>query len=117
MIQLEAQTAELRKSESGLEVGRQAFYDAGEAINKTQAAYYEANAEVANLENQVKQNTDARDRMMMQLQQLEESLSRNAKVQTESNEKLRLLNVTLATATEKEQAARTALETFKASAA
>lgn len=113
VIQLEAQTAELRKSESGLEVGRQAFYDAGEAINKTQAAYYEANAEVANLENQVKQNTDARDRMMMQLQQLEESLSRNAKVQTESNEKLRLLNVTLAAATEKEQAARTTLKTLK----
>jgi chromosome segregation protein len=110
VIQLEAQTAELRKSEAGLEVSRQAFYNAGEAINAAQAVYYEANAEVANLENQVKQNAEARDRMTIQLQQLDESLARNAKVRTESNDKLMQLNEALATATEKEQSARANLE-------
>lgn len=113
VIQLEAQTAELRKSETGLETSRQAFYNAGEAINKAQAAYYEANAEVANLENQVKQNAEARDRMTLQLQQLDESLARNAKTKAESNEKLAQLNVALTAANEKEQVARIALDDLK----
>ncbi len=113
VIELEAQTAELRKSETGLETSRQAYYQAGEAINKAQAAYYEANAEVANLENQVKQNAEARDRMSLQLQQLDESLARNAKIKAESNDKLTQLNVALAAANEKEQAARIALEDLK----
>ncbi len=112
--QLEAQTAELRKSETGLETSRQAFYDAGEAINKAQAAYYEANAEVASLENQVKQNTEARDRMTLQLQQLDDSLARNAKTKTESTEKLTQLNVALTAAIEKEHASHTALDDLKA---
>ena len=109
VIELEAKTAELRKSETGLEQSRQAFYDAGEAINTAQAAYYEANASVANLENQVKQNSEARDRMSLQLQQLDESLVRNAKTKAESNEKLAQLNADLAAASEKEQVARTTL--------
>ena len=75
--ELEAQTAELRKSESQVETARQAFYAASEAINSAQAAYYEANAEVSNLENQVKQNAEARERMTQQLQQLAASLERN----------------------------------------
>ncbi|MES2500452.1 MAG: AAA family ATPase, partial [Pseudomonadota bacterium] len=58
--QLESQMAELRKSEAETELSRQAHYAASEAINIAQAAYYEANAEVSNLENQVKQNADAR---------------------------------------------------------
>ena len=115
VIELEAKTAELRKSESGLETHRQAFYNAGEAINVAQAAYYEANALVANLENQVKQNADARDRMSMQLQQLEESISRNTQAQIESNEKLAQLNTSLAGVTEKEQEARQALDVLKLS--
>jgi chromosome segregation protein len=113
VIQLEAQTAELRKSETGLETSRQAFYNAGEAINKAQAAYYEANAEVANLESQVKQNAEARDRVTLQLQQLDESLARNTKTKAESNEKLTQLNIALTAANEKEQAARIALDDLK----
>ncbi|MDG1097200.1 MAG: chromosome segregation protein SMC [Methylophilaceae bacterium] len=113
VIQLEAQTAELRKSETGLETSRQAFYNAGEAINKAQAAYYEANAEVANLENQVKQNAEARDRMTLQLQQLDESLARNAKTKAESNDKLAQLNIALTASNEKEQAARKVLDELK----
>lgn len=113
VIELEAQTAELRKSESGLETCRQAFYNAGEAINTAQAAYYEANAEVASLENQVKQNAEARNRMTLQLQQLEESLKRNEKASAESNEKLAQSNQALAMARKNEEVANNALETLK----
>ncbi len=52
--------AALRASESQLETTRQAHYTASEGINKAQAAYYESNAEVANLENQLKQNRGRR---------------------------------------------------------
>ncbi len=90
--QLEAQTAELRKSESNLETCRQAFYAASEAINTAQAAYYEANAEVSNLENQVKQNAEARERMTQQLQQLTHSLERNATTSVEFQQNLTQLN-------------------------
>lgn len=110
VIQLESQTAELRKSEAGLETSRQAFYQAGEAINKAQAAYYEANAEVANLENQVKQSAEARDRMTLQLQQLKDSISRNELTNTQSNEKLVELNAALAQIQEKEQTKKAELE-------
>ena len=113
VIKLEAQTAALRKSESGLEASRQAFYNAGEAINTAQAVYYESNAQVANLENQVKQNAEARDRMTQQLQQLEESLVRNAQNKAESNEKLTQLNASLAVVTEKAQETRAVLEGLK----
>jgi chromosome segregation protein len=112
VIQLESQTAELRKSEAGLETSRQAFYQAGEAINKAQAAYYEANAEVANLENQVKQSTEARDRMTLQLQQLKDSIARNELTNTQSNEKLVELNASLVQIQEKEQAKKAELETL-----
>lgn len=113
VIDLEAQTAELRKSESGLETSRQAFYNAGEAINVAQAAYYESNALVANLENQVKQNTEARDRMAIQMQQLDESMARNAQAKIESNDKLTQLNASLTVAADKAQEARTVLDALK----
>lgn len=113
VIQLEAQTAALRKSETGLETSRQAFYNAGEAINQAQAAYYEANAEVANLENQVKQNAEARDRMTLQLQQLDDALARNAKTKAETDDKLMQLNVASALASDKEQSAQLALNDLK----
>lgn len=76
--QLEAQMAALRTSESQLETIRQAHYAASEGINQAQAAYYESNAEVANLENQLKQTEEARERMRLQLQQLQSTLERNA---------------------------------------
>jgi len=76
--QLEAQMAALRASESQLETTRQAHYSASEGINQAQATYYESNAEVANLENQLKQTEEARERMRLQLQQLQSTLERNA---------------------------------------
>jgi chromosome segregation protein len=79
--QLEAQIAALRTSENQLETIRQAHYAASEGINKAQATYYESNADVANLENQLKQTEEARERMRIQLQQLEANLARNAQQQ------------------------------------
>jgi len=111
--QLEAQTAELRKSEAELEKSRQAHYAASEGINTAQAAYYEANAEVSNLENQVKQNAEARERMTQQLQQLQQSLERNASASATFALNLAQLNVELEAATQREKQAQKTLEALK----
>ncbi len=111
--QLEAQTAELRKSEAELEKSRQAHYAASEGINTAQAAYYEANAEVSNLENQVKQNAEARERMAQQLAQLAQSIERNVNMGATFTQNLAQLNVELTAAVTKEQAAQLALEALK----
>ena len=79
--ELEAQMASLRNSESALETARQQNFVATEAVNKAQASYYEANAEVSNLENQVKNTADARERMQLQLQQLTAQLDKNTSQQ------------------------------------
>ncbi|MDP3089029.1 MAG: chromosome segregation protein SMC [Methylotenera sp.] len=75
--ELEAQMANLRSNESALELARQQNFSATEAVNQSQASYYEANAEVSNLENQVKNTTEARERMQLQLQQLNAQLDKN----------------------------------------
>ncbi len=110
---LEAQMAALRKSEAELEQSRQAHYAASEGINTAQAAYYEANAEVSNLENQVKQNAEARERMAHQLSQLAQNLALNASTSATFAQNLIQLNIELQAATEKEQAAQLALEALK----
>lgn len=113
VIQLEAQTAALRKSESELELSRQAHYAASEGINTAQAAYYEANAVVSSLENQVKQNTDARERLSQQLQQMQQSLERNASNSTVLQQNLVQLNQDLALAQSNEQQSNVALAALK----
>ncbi|MDP2154018.1 MAG: chromosome segregation protein SMC [Methylotenera sp.] len=75
--ELEAQMADLRSSESTLETLRQQHVASSEAVNAAQAAYYEANAEVSNLENQVKNTADARERLQNQLQQLFAQVEKN----------------------------------------
>ncbi|MDI1300266.1 chromosome segregation protein SMC [Methylotenera sp.] len=75
--ELEAQMASLRSNESALEIARQQNFTATEAVNQAQAKYYEANAEVSNLENQVKNTADARERMQLQLQQINTQLEKN----------------------------------------
>ena len=80
--ELEAQMANLRNSESVLETVRQQHVLATETVNTAQANYYEANAAVSNLENQVKNTADARERMQLQLQQLVSQLEKNASQQT-----------------------------------
>ena len=76
--ELEAQIASLRSCESALETSRQQNIMAIDATNKAQASYYEINAEVSNLENQVKNTADARERMQLQLQQLTVQLEKNS---------------------------------------
>lgn len=76
--ELEAQMASLRSCESMLESARQLNFNAIEATNKAQASYYEINAEVSNLENQVKNTADARERLQLQLQQLSSQLEKNS---------------------------------------
>jgi chromosome segregation protein len=79
---LEAQIASLRSSESLLETTRQQHIAVTEQVNAAQAQYYEANAAVSNLENQVKNTADARERMQQQLQQLQTQLEKNATQQS-----------------------------------
>ena len=110
---LEAQMASLRKIEAELEQARQAHYAASEGINSAQAAYYEANAEVSNLENQVKQNAEARERMAQQLAQLSQNLERNANTSATFTQNLAQLTIELQAATEKEQASQLTLEALK----
>lgn len=75
--ELEAQMANLRSCERVLEAGKQQHIAATEAVNTAQASYYEANAVVSNLENQVKNTADARERLQLQLQQLVAQLEKN----------------------------------------
>ena len=110
---LEAQMAALRKSEAELEQSRQAHYAASEGINTAQATYYEANAEVSNLENQVKQNSEARERMAQQLAQLSHSIERNANASADYQQSLAQKQIELETATQAELQAKTALEALK----
>ncbi len=111
--QLEAQTAALRKSENELEQSRQAHYAASEGINTAQAAYYEANAKVSDLENQVKQNAEARERMQQQLLQLAQSVERNANSHLSLEQDLTQKTRELSAATALEEAAKLALAALK----
>lgn len=76
--ELEAQMASLRNSETLLETARQQHVAASEQVNTAQAAYYEANAAVSNLENQVKNTAEARERLQQQLLQLQSQLEKNS---------------------------------------
>jgi chromosome segregation protein len=110
---LEAQMATLRKSEAELEQSRQAHYAASEGINTAQAAYYEANAEVSNLENQVKQTAEARERMALQLTQLSQSLERNTNSSAALQADLAQKQSELTTASANEEQAQLALDALK----
>jgi chromosome segregation protein len=110
---LEAQMAELRKSEKELEQSRQAHYAASEGINTAQAAYYEANAEVSNLENQVKQNSEARERMAQQLAQLALSLERNSNTSAALQRDLQQKQAELEVASTQEAGSLQALNSLK----
>lgn len=79
--ELEAQMASLRSCETQLETIRQQHVAATEQVNVAQAEYYEANAAVSNLENQVKNTAEARDRLQQQLQQLQQQLDKNGSQQ------------------------------------
>ncbi|HEX5091472.1 MAG TPA: chromosome segregation protein SMC [Burkholderiales bacterium] len=63
---LEAETATLREVESRVEASRAAHYTAGDAMNAAQAALYEANAEVARLESELRYAEETRQRLEYQ---------------------------------------------------
>jgi chromosome segregation protein len=74
---LEAQMASLRHSESAVETARQTHFATSDAMQQLQAKYYEANAEVSNLENQAKSVHDAQERMKQQQFQLQQQIEKN----------------------------------------
>ncbi len=85
---LEFQMAALRKTESLLETLRQQNYASAEAVQLAQTQYYETNADVSNLENQVKNTQEARERLTQQLQQI---VAQTQKIETQQG----LLNTQL----------------------
>lgn len=97
--ELEAQIANLRSSETALESIRQRHVAVAEALNQAQASYYEANAEVSNLENQLKNSIEARTRVQTQLQQLATQLAKNQAQHDEFNRSLLRAESELLTAT------------------
>ncbi len=110
---LEAKIAELRAAESTLETTRQNHYAASEGINTAQAAYFEANADVSNLENQVRQNSEARERLSQQLQQIHTALERNLTQQQALQQQQISMQAEAAEAEKLENAANDALKALQ----
>lgn len=81
IIKLESQMADLRASESQLETCRQNHYAASEKIHEVQAQYYVCNANVSNLELQVKQSEEARLRLTQQEEWLQVQFDKNVQQQ------------------------------------
>ena len=67
---LEAETARLRHIESQLETARQSQFAGQDALNAAQAAYYQAQAEVARVEQSMAHQTATRERLYRQVQDL-----------------------------------------------
>jgi chromosome segregation protein len=70
-VELEAQTAQLRKAESELEQLRLEHQASGEAVQIAQGRYYEANAQVSALEQQLRHIQENRERLLQQLRQID----------------------------------------------
>ncbi len=68
---LEARLADLRRVEAELEALRQAHYDVGDSVNQAQGHVYEAGAEVARLEAEIRYVVEGRQRVQQRLLQLE----------------------------------------------
>jgi chromosome segregation protein len=70
--ELESRVADLRHIEADLETIRQAHYSAGDQVNQAQGKLYEASAEVARLETEIRFVVDGRVRVEQRLAQLME---------------------------------------------
>ena len=88
---LEGQMASLRKTESLLESLRQQHYASTEAVQLAQTQYYETNADVSNLETQVKHTQEARDRLNLQLEQTVEQTLKSDNLQSDIEAQLERL--------------------------
>lgn len=73
---LEMQNAQLRKVESDLERLRLEHLEGGQHVQNAQGAYYEANAQVSSLEQELRFARENRDRLTTQLHQIEAELTR-----------------------------------------
>lgn len=73
-IELEAQTARLRETESALETLRQTHLAAGDAVHEAQGSLYETNAEFARLEQQIQHVRENRQRVESRLADLRAQL-------------------------------------------
>ena len=87
---LESRMAELRHGEAELEVIRQQHYEAGDTLNQAQARLYEATAEVARLEAEIRYVVEGRQRVQLRLEQLarqiEEWAERREQAQAEAEQ-------------------------------
>lgn len=111
---LEAQMAALRHSESEVETLRQRYQETNIITQQVQTLYYESNAELARLEQQVKHTQEARDRLQQQLQQIEAQRTRLESQQAAFKEQLAALQAQQLTASTGETEASAALAAFKA---
>ncbi|KAF0844031.1 condensin subunit Smc [Methylovorus glucosotrophus] len=111
---LEAQMAALRHSESEVETLRQRYQETNIITQQVQTLYYESNAELARLEQQVKHTQEARDRLQQQLQQIEAQRTRLESQQAAFKEQLAALQAQQQTASTGETEASAALATQKA---
>ncbi len=73
--ELESRMADLRRTEADLEAIRQAHYDAGDLVNQAQGRLYEAGAEVARLEAEIRYVVEGRTRVLQRLDQLKEQIA------------------------------------------
>jgi chromosome segregation protein len=71
-IQLEAETARLRELEKALEQSRQTHYAQSDAVHAEQGRLYEANAEVARVEQSLAHKRDSQRRVESQLRSVQE---------------------------------------------
>lgn len=111
---LEAQMAALRHSESEVETLRQRYQETNIITQQVQTLYYESNAELARLEQQVKHTQEARDRLQQQLQQIDAQRTRLESQQAAFKEQLAALQAQQLTASTGETEASAALATQKA---
>ena len=79
--QLEGRMADLRRVEADLEAIRQAHYEAGDQLNQAQGRLYEAGAEVARLEAEIRYVVEGRQRVQQRLAQLQEQIAQWAQRQ------------------------------------
>lgn len=87
---LEAETARLRHIESALETARQTQFAGQDTLNTTQATYYQAQSDVARIEQTMAHQNATRDRLYRQVQDLtarmESQQARRASTQEALNE-------------------------------
>ena len=76
-IELDAETAQLREAENRLETLRTEHYQSGDALHACQGALYEANAEVARLEQQIAHVRENRSRIEHHVATLRSQLDGN----------------------------------------